>query len=83
MYTLDQIALMLDLDESYLVKHYLYLPGGRSTGAVGRRLRCTNIARPDQAPNWRVAESDFKVWMQKLGVRFTTTRGARGKGGRR
>ena len=78
MFTLDQIAFLLDIDEQYMIRKYLYLPG-RSTGIQAGRMRATNIARADQPPNWRVSETDLKFWMKSKGIRWRQPLPARGR----
>jgi hypothetical protein len=69
-YTIDQIAYMLDCEESKIYSEMGYFTG-RSQGRQGTRLRITNIAAPEDKPDWRVSELDFKIWMTAHGIRFT------------
>lgn len=69
-YTLDQIAYMLDCPISEIMDHYGYFTG-RTLGRQGTRLRVVNIASADQAPDWRVSELDFKIWMSAHNIQFT------------
>ena len=83
MFTLDQIAFLLDIEQDYLINNYLYLPGGRSTGSPTGRIRCTNIARPDQEPNWRVSETAFRFWCKQKGIKIRERTTAIGKAPRK
>ncbi|QDF18277.1 helix-turn-helix DNA binding domain protein [Gordonia phage Dakiti] len=75
-YTVQQVALMLDCSRSYLEERVLYF-AGRSTGSLKHRLRVVNISAPEEKPIWRVAETDFKIWLKGKGIRYTEQRNAR------
>lgn len=64
LFTLDQIAGMLALEQDELEENYIYFRG-RSPGvflANGDRMRAVNIAPKDKAPQWRVSEEEFFQW---------------------
>ncbi|ANA85832.1 helix-turn-helix DNA binding protein [Gordonia phage Woes] len=69
-YTIQQVGLMLDCSTEYLEERVLFL-AGRSVGSMKNRLRAINIAAPDQKPIWRVAETDFKLWLKHKGIRYS------------
>lgn len=69
-YTLDQIAVILDIEYTSLLHTYIFLDQ-RSIGAKGPgRMMARNIAEPDQKPEWRVAEQEFIRWLKYRGFRF-------------
>lgn len=68
MFTIDQIAYMLNVEERTVKTRYLYFEG-RSTGR--RRLDllvAVNVAPDDVKPDWRVNERELIRWatMKKL-----------------
>lgn len=71
LWTLDQIAVMLNVEEK-TIRHgrgYLYYEG-RSTGVRARDLMTArNIAPADQRPDWRVAEREFLRWLKVKGFK--------------
>jgi hypothetical protein len=70
LFTVDQLSVMLDLDEQYILKHLLYLEG-RSIGSAKKQLmQARNIAPADQKPEWRVAEREFVRWMRVKGFKY-------------
>lgn len=70
LYTVDQIATMLGVTELYLHAKILY----HENRDVGRKtpdeMQCRNIAGPDDTPDWRVVEQEFKRWMRNKGFKF-------------
>ncbi|AKJ71853.1 hypothetical protein TIN4_56 [Tsukamurella phage TIN4] len=76
MFTLDQIALMLDVSRKSLEDNFLFFHG-RSAGSRRGRLIAVNIATPEMKPVWRVSETAFKVWMRYKGIVFTEQRSVR------
>lgn len=70
LYTLDQIAVMLDLSQTRVEQTYIYFEG-RSTGARQRALMLAhNIAPPDERPDWRVSERELIRWMKVKGFKY-------------
>ena len=68
MYTLDQIAFLLSIEEKNLKQNHLHYDG-RSVGPCPKdRLLAVDIS-PDGAarPEWRVAERHLKRWMRYKG----------------
>jgi hypothetical protein len=68
MFTIDQIAFLLDVTEPYLKQDLIHYEG-RSVGACPKdKLLAVNIA-PDSAPKpeWRIAERHLKRWMRFKG----------------
>lgn len=69
LYTLDQVALMLALDEGYLADRGLVHYLGRSTGTPSRdQLKAKNIMPPDQKPDWRIAEAELIRYCKRRGI---------------
>lgn len=67
LYTLDQIAGMLNLSVEALKASYIYFDG-RSTYAKKRgQLVARNIAPPDQPATWRVIDTELVRWMRFKG----------------
>lgn len=70
LYTLDQIAVMLDVSEVQLGRAYIFFEGR----SIGRRqvslMTARNIAPADDKPDWRVAEREFVRWMKVKGFRY-------------
>lgn len=67
LYTPDQIAAILSIDESSLITRYMYFQGV-STGLQGARMLARNIEiNPDLPARWRVAESDFLRYLRAKG----------------
>ena len=70
LYTLDQVAYLLSLDEQTLKNHYLHYEG-RSVGAASReRIIARNIAPSGVKPEWRVAERELIRYMKFKGFRY-------------
>lgn len=67
LYTLDQLAAILSVDEETLVVRYLYFQG-LSTGIQGNRMMARNVEiDPGQRPRWRVAESEVLKYLRNKG----------------
>lgn len=70
LYTLDQIAGLLNMDQKALMKQYIYFTG-RSLG-VDRAdyITARNIALPEDTPDWRVLEKELLRWMKRKGFQY-------------
>lgn len=69
MYTLDQIATMLCIEEKALKQNYLHYIG-RSVGVrPPDRMEAKNIAPEGQPTEWRVVEREFIRWLRYKGFR--------------
>lgn len=75
MYTIDQIAHMLNANEKTIRDRYLWYTG-RDHGQPGTKLRAINIAplEPGVKADWRVSEEDFFLWLKQRGITFHETR---------
>ncbi|HEY6021869.1 MAG TPA: hypothetical protein VIY48_18995 [Candidatus Paceibacterota bacterium] len=70
MYTIDQIAMLVDLRIDVLRQFYIYFDG-RSTGTRQLdRLMARNIASPDAPPDWRISEHELVRWMKRKGFKY-------------
>ena len=70
LYTIDQIATILNLTEFEVNKTYIYFER-RSVGTKTReQMLARNIAPRDKTPDWRVAEMELVRWMRFRGFRF-------------
>lgn len=69
LYTLDQLAVLLDVSELALKQTHVYFEG-RSTGVRRKDMMLArNIAPSSEKPDWRVAEREFVRWMRTKGFR--------------
>jgi hypothetical protein len=67
MYTLDQLAHILQLSVDHLGKRHLYFKG-RSMGQQKRHeMLAVNLAAPGDPPDWRVADHEFVEWCSRKG----------------
>jgi hypothetical protein len=70
LYTIDQIAAILDVRQTQVENHYVHFEG-RSIGAAHRGLLVArNIAPPGAPPDWRVAEREIIRWFKHKGFRW-------------
>lgn len=70
LYTVDQLAVMLHVDEKTIHSQYLY-HSGRDIGTVHKfYMLANNIAPPNEKPDWRVTEREFVRWMRHKGFKF-------------
>lgn len=76
MYTLEQIAQMLDVSFAFLKEDVVFFRG-RSAGSKRGKMEATNIAAPDKPPVWRVGETNFMLWMRARGITFEAKRNIR------
>lgn len=78
LYTIDQLAVILELREASIKQNYLYYEG-RSIGVKSPDLlEAKDIAPPGaQWPDWRVAERELIRWMKRKGFRFYERASAR------
>ena len=68
LYTVEQIAYMLKLDEGTVMRRgYLHLDGVSIGTPPPDLIAARNIAPSDQDPVWRVAEQEFVRWLKKKG----------------
>jgi hypothetical protein len=70
LYTLDQVASMVQLDEEIFVASHVYLTGRSTFPKTQDFLRAHNIAQPAAEPQWRIAEFEVLRWMRLKGIRY-------------
>lgn len=71
-YTVDQIAMLIEVDDVYVKRSLLYYMG-RTVGPCPRdKMKAIDIS-PDSAekPEWRVPERDFMRWLRFKGVKIS------------
>lgn len=70
LYTIDQIAQILSVDEKTVRRSYLFYEG-REVGFKPRhKMRAVNIAEYGDDPVWRVSELSLIGWMRAQGFKF-------------
>lgn len=70
LYTFDQIATLLGLDDEQAVHPHVHFEG-RSVGARPvKKMLARNIAPEGERPDWRVAERELVRWFRTKGFRF-------------
>lgn len=68
LYTVEQIAFMLNLDESTVMRRgYLHFTGLSIGTPPPDLIAARNIAPPGQAEVWRVAEQELVRWLKRKG----------------
>jgi hypothetical protein len=67
LYTLDQIAGMLGMTESYLNYNHIYFFGIMNGRKNKSQMIARNIAADDDKPDWRVSQQDFVRWLNANG----------------
>lgn len=71
LYTLDQIAIMLDLSRKDLIERLVYFRGREVRRRSRQMIEAVNIAPPEQKPIWRVPESGFRLWLRANRITYT------------
>jgi hypothetical protein len=72
MYTIDQIAMMLEVEEKYIKQNLLHYEH-RSPGICPKsKMRAVNLAAEGDTPQWRVTENTLLGFLRRRGVRFYT-----------
>lgn len=70
LFTTDQIATMLSVEEEQVKKEYLFYEGRNVGNRPRHRMMARNIAEPGAKPEWRVAERELIRWMKLKGFRI-------------
>lgn len=69
MFTVDQIASMMNVSEDTIRSVYLYFQG-RSTGIKRRHMMtAVNVAPENEKPNWRVSLEEYRLWLKRMGFK--------------
>ena len=71
MYTIEQIAYMLDVTEQTVKKRILYYQGRERRKWTNDDLVAVNFSRQDEKPEWRISEEEFIRWMRRKRIKFT------------
>lgn len=66
LFTLDQLALILNIAERTLTAQYIYFDGV-SAGTMTGRMIARDISQDPNQRDWRVAESSFRSFCRKRG----------------
>ena len=70
LYTLDQIALLLNITQRNLEENYVYFEG-RSVGKPSpHEMRARNIAGWEGKPDWRVSERSLVIFLKRRGFKY-------------
>jgi len=70
LYTIDQIAFLLEVEEKTVKISYLHFEG-RSTGVCPRdRMSARNISPKGVKPEWRILDIHFVRWMRLKGFKI-------------
>lgn len=70
LYTLDQIATILNVRVESLTASYIYFERRSTYVKKKGQLSARNIAPADQAPDWRVIDTELKRWMRLKGFSY-------------
>jgi len=70
LYTLDQVAHLLQLPETELRSGFVYYATESSGPNLKRALVARNIANLGDTPDWRVSEDEFKSWLKRKGFKI-------------
>ena len=70
LYTLDQIAGVINVKLDTLAKNYVYYEGRSTGGRYSALLVARNIAPDDMTPEWRVSDREFIRWMRVKGFKY-------------
>lgn len=69
LYSLDQIANILDMDLARLKSVYIFYHGRTVGAARSDFLAARDIAPHGKGPEWRVSEKELVRWMKRIGFR--------------
>lgn len=74
MYTFDQVAWMLNLNEAYMKQHLVHYEH-RSYGAhKPTTFKAVNLALPDEKPMWRISEDELLRWCRHRKIKIKAER---------
>lgn len=69
LYTLDQIATMLNIKQETLVSKYVYFHLRNTRPKRPDEMIARNIAGPGYTPDWRIAQAELIRWLRFKGFR--------------
>lgn len=67
-YTLDQVALLLSVGESWL-RERVYFAGRMPDTHVRDKLLAINLAEANERPKWRVSQRELIRWLARKGYK--------------
>ena len=70
LYSLDQIAFMLDMKEDRLRIVYIWYEGREPGRQPTDKIAARNIAPEGLGPDWRVSETELVRWMKRKRYKF-------------
>lgn len=73
LYTVDQISMLTGISEQALYQSHLYMEGRTIGIKRPHDMTARNVAKPDDKPDWRIAEKEFIRWMKLKGFKFYDT----------
>lgn len=68
-FTLDQVATMVEVQESHLKKNYIFFHGRNPGFRPLDKMLARNIAPAGEKPQWRVAEREVVRWLRRKGYK--------------
>lgn len=77
LFTVDQIAGMLNIELSTLMVQYLYYAGRSSGRKASHQMDAVNIAPEDALPDWRVPAREFLQWCKRRNIKVNQLSGLR------
>lgn len=71
LYTTDQIAMMIGVQEKDLLRRFLHFDGRTAGFQNMDQMKAVNINSGDEnaVPEWRVADKEFIRWLKRKGFR--------------
>jgi len=70
MYSPDQLAALLSVKESYVMKTLLFYDRREPGIRPREKMRAVNIAPEGETPLWRVAENELLRYLRLKGIKF-------------
>lgn len=77
MFTIDQLAVMLNITEQHLMTAYLYYVGRSSGIKKAHQMSAINIAPDSAPPEWRISSREFFKWCHRKGITVNQFSGMR------
>lgn len=69
LYTLDQVAHLVNITEDQLRAKYIYFASDTGGPNRQRLIIARNIANLGDDPDWRVSEDELKAWLKRKGFK--------------
>ena len=77
LFTVDQIAGMLNVEVDTVMATYLYYVGRTTGRKQTHQMDAVNIAPADHIPDWRVPQREFLRWCTRRGIKVNQFSGMR------